>query len=72
MLTHEQMQLRDEFGRPIVICDREEHAKYWCKAQRREIAAEHVALNAKLDALEARLRDVEQLEDEIARVRRAS
>jgi hypothetical protein len=70
------MPLVDAFGRSIVIIDREEHAKYWCRAKRREISARRAASEEQytqeqreIDALE---RDVEQLEDELARVRRAS
>jgi hypothetical protein len=67
MLTHEQMPLTDTFGRSIDIIDPEEHAKHWCRAQRREIAAKFQAIREEIHALKVQRRVVEQLEDEIAR-----
>lgn len=72
MRTHEQMPLTDAFGRPIVIIDHSEHAKFWCRAQRREIAAKYQAIREQIHELKLLKREVEQLEDELARERRAS
>lgn len=72
MRTHEQMPLRDTFGRPIVIIDRETHARYWCSDERKKIAAEFQRIREEIHALKLRKREVEQLEDELARERRAS
>jgi len=72
MLTHEQMPLRDEFGRPIEIIDRETHARFWARDERKKIAAEFQAIREQIHALKVRKRVVEQLEDELARERRAS
>lgn len=69
MLTHEQMPLTDTFGRPIVIIDREEHAKHWARAERRKIEAAFQRLREEGHALKVRLREVEQLEDELVRMR---
>lgn len=72
MLTHEQMPLTDTFGRPITIIDHATHAKYWCRAKRQEIAARRQSVREELHAINVLEREVEQLEDELARERRAS
>jgi hypothetical protein len=66
------MPLRDTFGRAIYIVDRHEHAKHWARAERKRIEAEFQRLREEGHALKVRMREVEQLEDEIARVRSAS
>lgn len=70
MRTHEQMPLVDAFGRSIHIIDHEEHAKHWARAERRKIEAEFQRLREEGHALKVRLREVEQLEDELAREQR--
>jgi thioesterase domain-containing protein len=65
MRTHEQMPLVDTFGRSIVIVDRAEHAKHWARAERKRIDAEFQKLRESDHALKVRLREVEQLEDEL-------
>jgi hypothetical protein len=70
MLTHEQMPLVDEFGRSIVIIDREEHAKHWCRAKRCEIYSRRLRVREELHAINVLEREVEQLEDELAREQR--
>lgn len=72
MRTHEQMPLTDAFGRSIVIIDHSEHAKHWCRAKRREIEARRQKVREELHAINVLEHDVEQLEDELARERRAS
>lgn len=72
MRTHEQMPLVDAFGRSIVIIDREEHARIWCCERRKEYEARMQAVREELHALKLFKRDFEQLEDELARMRRAS
>ena len=65
MRTHEQMPLTDTFGRPIVIIDREEHAKHWARAEQRKIADEFQAIRERIHALKVRKRDLDQLRDEL-------
>jgi hypothetical protein len=49
-----------------------EHAKRWCRAERRRIEAERQALREQVHALKVREREVVQLEDELKREGSAS